>query len=372
MEKKDLLYQLALSTIPRIGPVYAKKLLDHFGDAESIFRAGPAALEGVCGIGTVRAKAICQFDKYPLVEKELAFVEKYGIRCIFFTDKDYPQRLLGFKEAPVLLYYKGNADLNSRRIVSVVGTRNPTEYGKRMAEQLVKDLAVYGPLVISGLAYGIDGIAHAAALKHSLPTIGILGHGLDQLYPSQHKGLAREMVKHGGLLTHFNTTAEPASHNFPARNKIVAGMSDVVVVVETAPGGGSMLTIGDALRYQKKLFAFPGRVTDKASSGCNQLIREGSARLLCHGSQLATEMGWSALKKPDGAAMEKPGPQVGKNLSDHENTLLGVLRQKERTSVDQLSEQTQLSSSAIALALLNLELQGLVLPLPGKMYRLAV
>jgi DNA processing protein len=364
MEKKELFYRLALSIIPGIGPVYAKKLLDHFGDAASIFGAAPAALKEIAGIGTARSDAISQFHQFPLVEKEMAFVEKYGIRCVFFTDKDYPQRLLGFKEAPVLLYYKGNADLNSRRIVSVIGTRRPTEYGKGMAERLVKELAVCGPLVISGLAYGIDAIAHAAALKCSLPTIGILGHGLDQIYPPHHSGLAREMVKHGGLLTHFNTGAEPASHNFPLRNQIVAGMCDALVVVETAVDGGSMLTIGDALRYKKMVFAFPGRVTDNASSGCNKLIREGNVRLLFDASQLSDEMGWMALKKPVAPAE--------KNLSDNEKTLLRLLGEKEKTSVDQLSAQTELSSTAIAMALLDLELKGLALSLPGKMYRLAV
>jgi DNA processing protein len=372
MEKKELFYRLALSTIPGIGPVYAKKLLDHFGDAASIFSATPSALKEIAGIGTVRADAISQFHQFPLVEKEMAFVEKYGIRCIFFTDKDYPQRLLGFKEAPILLYYKGNADLNSRRIVSVIGTRKPTEYGKRMAEQLVKELAVCSPLVISGLAYGIDAVAHAAALEHSLPTIGILGHGLDQIYPPQHKGLAREMVKHGGLLTHFNTGAEPAAHNFPIRNQIVAGMSDALVVVETDLDGGSMLTVGDALAYKKRLFAFPGRVTDKKSSGCNKLIQEGSARLLINGSQLSAEMGWSALQKPDKTAFEKSAADAQKSLSDNERTLLRLLGEKEKASVDQLSAQTQLTSTAIAMALLNLELMGHVLSLPGKMYRLAV
>jgi DNA processing protein len=372
MEKKELFYRLALAIIPGIGPVYAKKLLDHFGDAASIFHAAPAALKEIAGIGEVRADAISQFHEFPLVKKEMAFVEKYGIRCIFFTDKDYPQRLLGFKEAPVLLYYKGNADLNSRRIVSVIGTRKPTEYGKRMAEQLVKELAAYGPLVISGLAYGIDAIAHAAALKHSLPTIGILGHGLDQIYPPQHKALAREMVKHGGLLTHFSTTEELASHNFPTRNKIVAGMSDALVVVETSLDGGSMLTVSDALRYKKRLFAFPGRITDKYSSGCNKLIQEGDARLLINGSQLSAEMGWGASEKPDKVASEKPVALEEKNLSDNEKTLIRLLGEKEKASVDQLSAQTELTSTAIAMALLNLELMGLVLSLPGKMYRLAV
>ena len=372
MEKKELFYRLALSSIPGIGAVYAKKLLDHFGNAASIFGACPSALERIDGIGTVRANAIAHFRKFPIVEKEMAFVEKYGIQCIFYTDKDYPQRLLGLKEAPFLLYYKGNADLNSRRIVSIIGTRKPTEYGKRVVERLVKELAVCAPLVISGLAYGIDAIAHKTALQHSLPTIGVLGHGLDQIYPSQHKDLAREMVKRGGLVTTFDTGQEPAAHNFPLRNQIVAGMSDALVVVETDVKGGSMLTVRDALRYKKKIFAFPGRITDKTSSGCNNLIREGCARLLFSASQMSAEMGWSVLNKPDAAALEKPEGSAERNLSDPEKIMIKLLRENETASVDQLSTQARLSSTAIAMALLNLELQGLVLSLPGKMYRLAI
>lgn len=372
MKEEQLLYRLALAMVPNIGPVYAKKLLDHFGDAASIFSATTAALGKVPGIGSARATAIRSFDQFPLAAKELAFVEKYSIRCIFFTDKDYPHRLLGFKSAPILLYYKGNADLNCRRIVSVIGTRTPTEYGKRMVEQLVGELAAYGPLVISGLAYGIDAVAHAAALKYCLPTLGVLGHGLDQIYPPQHKALAREMVKHGGLITNFNTGAEPASYNFPVRNQIVAGMSDVVVVAETGIKGGSMLTVEAALGLKKKLFVFPGRITDKASSGCNKLIQEGSARLLLSASQLSAEMGWNALNKPDAAPLEGREAQAAKDLSDQEKIVLRLLIGKETTSVDQLSDQVQLSSTAIAMALLNLELKGLVLPLPGKMYRSAI
>jgi DNA processing protein len=372
MEKKELFYRLALSTIPGIGPVYAKKLMDHFGDAASIFSAAPAMLKEIAGIGQVRAEAISDFNQFPFVEMEMAFVEKYGIRCIFFTDKDYPQRLLSFKEAPVLLYYKGNADLNSRRIVSVIGTRKPTEYGKSMVERLVKELAVCGPLVISGLAYGIDAIAHKVALEHCLPTIGVLGHGLDKIYPPQHRGLAKEMVRHGGLLTNFNRSEDPAAYNFPLRNQIVAGICDALVVVETAVDGGSMLTIRDALRYGKKVFAFPGRVTDKASSGCNKLIREGNARLLFDASQLSAEMGWMTIKGPLAPTPEKRIAASEKNLSDNEKTLLRLLNDRETRSVDQLSAQTELSSSAIAVSLLNLELDGLIRMLPGNMCRLVV
>ena len=192
--ENDLLYQLALSRVPGIGPVYAKRLVDHFGEANAIFRAAPSVLAEAGSIGAARARAIMQFNDFSTLEKELVFLEKYSIRPLFITDKDYPQRLLRCKEAPVVLFYKGNADLNAQKIISVVGTRSPTEYGKQTAERLIRELAPYGPVIVSGLAYGIDSVSHKAALKYGLQTIGILGHGLDQIYPPEHTEIGRAHV----------------------------------------------------------------------------------------------------------------------------------------------------------------------------------
>ena len=370
--ENDLLYRLALSSVPGIGPVYAKRLLNHFGEASAIFRASPSSLAKVGGIAGVRANAILHFDQFPMLEKELAFLEKYSIRCLFFTDKDYPQRLLCCKDAPVLLFYKGKADLNARRIISVIGTRTPTEYGKQATERLIKELAPFGPIIVSGLAYGIDAASHKAALKNLLPTIGVLGHGLDRIYPQQHAALAREMLRQGGLLTEFATHTDPGTYNFPVRNRIVAGMSDALVVVETATRGGSMLTVKNALDYQKKIFAFPGRITDTRSSGCNALIRNGKARLLLSGSQLMQEMEWEqpAAKPGTKQAALFPAQTEEASLSDNERNLLHLFGEKESLSVDELSARTGLNSSALAMFLLNLELRGSIQSLPGKTYRL--
>jgi DNA processing protein len=365
--EKDLLYRLALSCVPGIGPVYAKKLLNHFGDAEAIFKARPAALSKIGGIGETRIKAISGYDDFGVLEKELAFIEKYSIRCLFFTDKDYPQRLLCCKEAPVLLFYRGSADLNANRVVSIVGTRTPTTYGKQAVERLTRELAVCGPLIISGLAFGIDAGAHKAALSHSLPTVAVLGHGLNQIYPHEHKPLAAEIVKQGGLLTNFNTHSETSPRNFPLRNRIVAGMSDALVVVETDTDGGSMLTVRNALSYQKKIFAFPGRVSDRTSRGCNKLIQQGSAKLLLDGSQLMTELGWdSKIKRPAKQAVLFPSPP--KDLPDNEKVVLSLLQTKAPYSLDELTAKMQVGNSAVAMALLNLELRGMIVSLPGKMY----
>lgn len=347
--------------------------MNHFGEASAIFRASPSALAKVGGIADVKTNAILHFDRFPALEKELLFLEKYAIRCLFFTDKDYPQRLLHCKDAPVLLFYKGTADLNAARIISVIGTRVPTEYGRQATERLIKDLAPFGPIIISGLAYGIDAASHKAALKNGLPTVGVLGHGLDRIYPQQHAALAREMVKQGGLLTQFSTHNDPGTYNFPVRNRLVAGMSDALVVAETASRGGSMLTVENALAYKKKIFAFPGRITDTRSSGCNALIQHGKARLLLNGSQLIKEMKWEqpAARSGEEQAALFPAQAEDASLSDNESTLLHLLRKKERLSVDELSSETGLNSSTLAMVLLNLELQGVIHSLPGKIYRLA-
>lgn len=373
MPENDLLYRLALSCVPGIGPVYAKKLLDRFGDAEAIFHAGSSGLAGVKGMGESRVNAILRFDQFGILEKEMAFLEKYGIRCLFFNEKEYPQRLCRCKEAPILFYYKGNADLNAGRIISIVGTRTPTEYGKQVVERLVRELAGCGPLVISGLAFGIDAAAHKAALSHSLPTVAILGHGLDQIYPPEHKPLAAEIIKRGGLLTNFLPHQETCVHHFPLRNRTVAGICDALVVVETDLDGGSMLTVKNALSYQKKIFAFPGRLTDKKSRGCNQLIQQGSARLLLHTSELITELGWETNKNrsPEQATIFPPRMDV--HLNENEKMALSLLQSKTHLSVDELSScMKQLSSSTIAMTLINLEMKGLILSLPGKMYSLAI
>jgi len=369
MGENQLLYRLALCNLPGIGPVYAKRLLDHYGCAEAVFKARRSELARVKGFGRTRADTIAAFDRFAGLEKEMAFIEKHGIRCLFYTDKDYPQRLLRFKEAPILLFCMGPADLNSRRILSVIGTRDATEYGKQMTERLIAGLSAYEPIIISGLACGIDTAAHNAAIRHSLPTVGILGHGLDRIYPQGNRPLAREMLKQGGLLTHFNTSTEPASYHFPLRNQIVAGICDALIVVETEPDGGSMLTVKNALNFKKKLFAIPGRLSDKNSSGCNQLIREGHARLLTDAAQLAAEMGWTEPKNSRVKQAELFSSAMVAALPAGEQMIFGLLNGHEKMSVDQIAARTRLTSSAIAIALLNLEFQGMVVSLPGQMYR---
>jgi DNA processing protein len=231
---EQLLYQIALTLIPNIGAVQAKILLEHYGDAESIFKAKLKDLEKLEGIGSVRAKWIKTFEDFSLAEAEIAFIEKYKITPLFILDDHYPQRLLHCYDAPTVLYYRGSADLNNAKVISIIGTRSNTDYGKQFTDELIAALQPLHVLVVSGLAYGIDAIAHKAAVQENLSTVGVLAHGLDTIYPATHKKLAKEMLLHnGGLLTEFISNTKPGKHNFPRRNRIVAGMADCTVVIET-------------------------------------------------------------------------------------------------------------------------------------------
>lgn len=238
----ELFHQLALTLVPNIGDVQAKILVQHFGEASTIFKAKKHALEKIDGIGSVRAAAIREFHDFHLVETELKFIEKYKIKTFFLTDDGYPKRLQNCYDSPTLLFYKGEADLNAPRIVAIVGTRSNTDYGKSFTEKLVKDLSDQNVLIVSGLAYGIDAIAHKASIKNKVPTVGVVGHGLSKIYPSTHADLAKEMIAEGGgVLSEFFHDVKPDKHNFPLRNRIVAGMSDATVIVESSVKGGSMI-----------------------------------------------------------------------------------------------------------------------------------
>lgn len=361
-----LLYQIALTLIPNIGSVQAKILLDHFGDAESIFKAKKKTLGSIENIGEVRAGCIKAFENFSEAEEEIKFIEKYKIQPLFITHKNYPQRLLNCYDPPTLLYYRGNAELNSSKIISIIGTRNNTDYGKQVTEKLITDLKEQEAVIVSGLAFGIDAIAHKAALQNYLPTIGVLAHGLDTIYPTQHKTLAKEILQTGGLLTEFRQQTNPDKHNFPRRNRIVAGMSDATIVVETAIKGGSMITAHLADNYNRDVFAFPGKTTDIKSAGCNYLIKHNYASLLTDAEQLAETLGWQQKKL-------KPQQQreLFVDLSHDEKIIIGILSEKDSMHIDELFFKSNLSSSAIAASMLSLELQNLILSLPGKMYRLA-
>ncbi len=361
----DLLYQIALTLVPNIGDVHAKALVNIYGDAHAIFKAKKKDLEAIEGIGTVRANSIKAFNDFTSSEAEIKFIEKYKIAPLFLTDKNYPQRLLNCYDSPVILYYRGNADLNTSKIISIVGTRNSSEYGKAVTEKLIDHLTQQNILVVSGLAFGIDTIAHKAALKNNLQTVGVLAHGLDRIYPTQNKTLAKQMTEQGGLLTDFISNTNPDKQNFPKRNRIVAGMCDALIVIESGKKGGSLITAELANGYNKDVFAIPGKVTDIKSEGCNYLIKQNKASLITGADDLMEIMNWAPKEKK-----QKQQRELFIELTPDEKIIVDILQQRENIQIDELYFKSGLSSSAAAAALLMLEMQNVVASLPGKVYKL--
>jgi DNA processing protein len=359
----DLLYILALTLVDGIGPASGKKLMQHLGSAEAVFRASRRDLLQVPGINESRAEAILSFQDFARAEGELRWCEKHGVEPIPHMAKAYPNRLKHCDDGPLLLYRKGPADLSAPRMVSMVGTRRISEHGKHTTRQLVEAMVSYGVTIVSGLAYGVDIEAHKAALDVGLPTIAVLGHGLNRIYPAAHARYAAEMTQRGALLTEFTTATKPDRENFPMRNRIVAGMCDATIVVESGESGGSMITADLANGYSRDVFAIPGRIHDDRSAGCNLLIKSHRASLLSSVKDLEYVMGWSA--KPSGKPMQR---KIFVDLHPNEEKLMACMREKGRVQIDEISLATQMPMSSVMVHLLNLELNGLVRALPGKLY----
>ncbi|MEO8762867.1 MAG: DNA-processing protein DprA [Ginsengibacter sp.] len=361
-----LTYKIALGLVPNIGDIHAKALINHFGNAESIFSARKKELEALDGIGTIRAASIKSFHDFEKAEEEIHFIQKYKITPLFITDSGYPQRLLNCYDSPSMLYYKGNADLNASRIVAIVGTRNNDDYGKSICEKLVGELSGEDVVIVSGLAFGIDSIAHKSAIKNEIKTIGVLAHGLDRVYPSQNSSLAKQMIHNGGLLTEFRSLTKPDRQNFPSRNRIVAGISDAVIVIETGIKGGSLITAELGNGYNKDVFAFPGRVNDTRSEGCNFLIKTNKAALVTSAADILDNLGWN--KKNEITARKQR--ELFIELTDDEKIIVAILQSREQAHIDEVYLKSKLNSSAVAAALLMLEMQGVVVSLPGKIYKM--
>lgn len=363
----DLLkYKIGITLIPGIGDVLAKNLISYCGSIEGVFKEKKTKLQKIPGIGLVLADAIRNHNVLERAEQEIKFIEKYKISPLFYMDEEYPQRLKHCHDSPVMLYYKGKANLNTIRIVSIVGTRNATLYGKKICQDLVAGLADHDVLIASGLAYGVDICAHKAALANGLPTIGVLAHGMDKIYPAVHRSIAEKMLANGGLLTEFLSQTQPDRENFPKRNRIVAGMADATIVVESKDEGGSLITADIANSYNRDVFAFPGRVDDEHSVGCNRLIKNNKAALIESAADVIRLMGWEKQKKKQKAAQQKT---LFLNLSPEEETVVAILRDKP-ISIDELCFTAKLNMSKVSLLLLNLELTGVVRSLPGKVYSL--
>jgi DNA processing protein len=361
---QEKLYQVALGMIPGVGSMYTKTLISHIGSAEKIFSMPKGKLLQIPGVGQVLAQSICN-SKESLVkaEKQLERAEKEKARLIFYTDKEYPVRFKEVPDAPVMLYVKGPADLNSKRTVAIVGTRSATEYGKSQTEKLVEELGPWSPLIISGLAYGIDVYAHQACLNKQIPTLGVMASGLDYIYPTVHKNIASRMTEMGGLATEYGYGTMPEVGFFPARNRIVAALSDVVIVIEAAAKGGALITAELANGYHREVFALPGNLTQSHSKGCLNLIRDHKAHILTETMDLVKLMNW------DQQTSEKKEEPLPDNLSETEISILRLLQEQGDMALDDLSWKSSISLNKLAGLLLKLEMDGLIKALPGKRFK---
>lgn len=363
MEK--LAWQIALTQIPGIGDVLARNLVSYCGGVEEVFQQKKSRLLQIPGIGEKLADSIVRFKNFKPAEAEQQFVEKHGINAMFYLDKNYPARLKHLPDSPILLYSLGNANLDADKIVGIVGTRKASEYGKTFTDELVEELKPTGALILSGLALGIDVAAHRSAVKHNLPTVGVMAHGLDRIYPAQHKNIARQMLENGGLLTEFTSGTNPDRENFPKRNRIVAGLCDVLVVAETGIKGGAMITAEIANSYGKDIMALPGRTSDDHSYGCNALIKLNKASIITQPYDLLELMKWD-----QGQSRQKQQKLILPELSPAESNIVHFIRSKTKAGIDDIAFALQIDSGNLSLTLLDLEFKGLIRQLPGKFFEL--
>ena len=363
-----LKYKIALSLFPRIGAVNARRLVAYTGSLDALFESSKKELKNIPGIGDGLIKTLVEkrdevLDK---AQKELDFIAKYKLKTYFYLDKEYPRRLAQCEDAPVIIYLKGDISLNSPKMISVVGTRNATENGRSYTNELINGLKESGieVVVVSGLAYGIDVTAHKAAVKAGLSTLGVVGHGLDKMYPADHASIAHDMVNNGGgLLSDFPSQSPIDPGNFLRRNRIVAGLSDCTIVVESAVKGGALVTADIANSYNRDVFAFPGRPDDQFSAGCNKLIKNNEAALIGNSNDLIEFMGWEANQKAQ-------TPQLFFDFNDEEKSILNALKTNEISTTDFLSRTTNLSVQRINTILLDMEFKGIVKSLPGSRFKL--
>lgn len=366
--KPDLLYQIGLTLIEGIGDVHAKGLLAYCGSPEQVFKQKKEHLLRIPGIGEQLARSISSSAKVlKRAEKEITFIEKYKIQALFYTDNAYPNRLRSCTDSPILLYYKGTADLNTEKIVAIVGTRRPGPYGIEKTQELVSALSASGALILSGLAYGIDIVAHRAAVENQMPTIGVLAHGLDRIYPQTHDKVAKKMLKNGGLLTDFMSETNPDAVNFPKRNRIVAGLCDALVVMESTRKGGSLITATIANSYNRDVFAFPGRAGDQLAEGTNGLIKRNRAALIENAEDLLDAMQWNDVAVKGSGSKQLP---LLLALSDEERAIVNLFEQRDAIHIDEMCQTLQLPVSKVSALLLQLEFSNLIKSKPGKMYAL--
>ena len=368
-----LFHELALTLLPGIGPQLTRQLMSYGGSARNVLVMPAGRLRRIPGVGDAIIKTLTGPERDTALRKaeaSLKQAERDGVEILFYTSKRYPSRLKLIPDAPALLYYQGTADLNAPKTVAIVGTRQSTDYGREQTERLVRGLLPHRPLVVSGLAYGIDILAHRAALQEGLETVGVMATGLDIIYPAVHRKTADKMREQGGLLTEFAFGTPPDRYNFPARNRIIAGLADGTVVVEAASKGGALITAELALSYDRDVLAVPGNLGSAASAGCNALIRDNKAALYAEPRDLEQLLNWDAALHQSG----KFRPATVYSADDYsadEFALITVLAAApgREMQMDELAWKAQLPIHTVAALLLGLEFRGVVRALPGKKFR---
>ena len=366
MTENQFINALALQHVPKIGATTAKKLIAHCGSPEAVFAEKLNNLTKIDGIGVLTIKGLADKDHFIAAENELRFIKDNVISYSYFLDEDYPERLKHCVDSPILLFKTGNIKLHNKHIISIVGTRKITTSGIAFCEKLVEQLAVYNPVIVSGFAYGTDITAHKAAIKYNLQTIGCLAHGLNQIYPKTHKKYMNDVEKHGGFFTDFWSTDNFDRNNFLKRNRIIAGLSQATIVIESAEKGGSLVTADIANSYNRDVFAVPGRPTDSQSIGCNNLIKSNQAHLLSNPLDVPYLLNWELENKQQQVVQK----QLFVTLEPDEKVIYNYLKSNNKETLDVIAFNCKIPTYKLAGLLLNMELKGVVRPLPGKLFEI--
>ncbi|GAA4967213.1 DNA-processing protein DprA [Algibacter aquimarinus] len=366
MTENDLLYTLALHHAPKIGDITAKKLISHCGSAEAIFKEKRQNLLKIDGIGTFLLNGLNQKNFLNEAENEIDFIKKNHLKVSYFKDENYPERLKHCIDGPILLFQSGTINLENKPIISIVGARKITSNGIAFCESLVETLSAYNPIIVSGFAYGTDITAHKAAIKNNLQTIGCLAHGLNTIYPKVHKRYMADVEKNGGFLTDFWSTDKIDRKNFLKRNRVIAGISEATIVIESAKKGGSLVTADIANSYDREVFALPGRINDIQSVGCNNLIKHQRAHMLTSPMDVPYILNWE-LEKSEKPVVQK---QLFVELDPIEKLIYNYLKENEKQQLDVLAINCNLPIFKVASILLTMELKGVVRPLPGKLFEI--
>ena len=363
MTDQDLFHLLALQQVEGVGDIVAKKLITHCGNATEVFKAKSTQLAAIDGIGSVLLQKLKDKTVFERAEQELHFIKSNEIDVAYFQDENYPERLKQCIDGPVLLFTSGNIDLKNKKTISIVGTRQITSYGMEFCRKLIEDLAPLDPVIISGFAYGVDIFAHQLAMEHNLQTIGVVAHGLNQIYPKNHKKYVAKVEENGGFMTEFWSSSNPEKENFVRRNRIVAGMSEATIVIESAERGGSLITANIASDYNRDVFAVPGRTTDKYSQGCNDLIKTQKAHVLTSAADLIYMLNWEIETK-----VKPVQKQLFVTLEEEEQKIYDYLLKNGKELLDIIALRCDFPIYKISGMLLNMELKGVIRPLPGKLF----